>query len=119
MALPSAPSVARKRAGTAHASTAQTASTENRTKFSRRPARRWLTAVMIFVAASLAVAYIANAIAVNNLVEAIASLDRERDAVRSDNERLRGELLRMMSVERVTALAEKRIGLISPQRPPV
>lgn len=82
-------------------------------------ARRWLTAAMLFVAASLAVAYIANAIAVNNLVDAIGSLERERDAVRSDNERLRGELLRMMSVERVTAQASKQLGLISPQRPPV
>ena len=73
---------------------------------------------MLFVAASLAVAYIANAIAVNDLVESIASLERERDAVRSDNESLRGQLVRMMSVERVTALAKQRIGLITPERPP-
>lgn len=73
---------------------------------------------MLFVAAALAVAYISNAIAVNNLVDAIASLERERDAVRSDNERLRGELLRMMSVERVTAQATSRLGLVSPQQAP-
>lgn len=74
---------------------------------------------MLFVAASLAVAYIANAIAVNNIVASIASLEKEREGVRSENERLRGELLRMMSVERVTAQATERIGLVSPQRPPV
>ncbi|MBC8146231.1 MAG: hypothetical protein H7X80_11655 [bacterium] len=119
MALPSAPSAARKRVGAVRASTTPVASTKERTHVSRRPARRWLTAAMLFVAAALAVAYIANAIAVNNLVDSIASLQRERDVVRSDNERLRGELLRMMSVERVTALASKQIGLISPQRPPI
>src|SRR5687767_15019462 len=80
-------------------------------------ARRWLTAAMLFVAAALCVAYIANAIAVNNLVDAIASLERERDAVRSDNERLRGELLRMMSVERVTTQAGERLGLVVPPPP--
>lgn len=74
---------------------------------------------MLFVAATLAVAYISNAIAVNNLVDAIASLEREHDEVRSDNERLRGELLRMMSVERVAALAVERLGLVTPQRPPI
>jgi hypothetical protein len=78
-----------------------------------------MTAAMLFVAAALAVGYIANAIAVNNLVSSIASLERERDEVRSDNERLRGELLRMMSVERVSALASERVGLVNLERPPI
>jgi hypothetical protein len=110
MALSSASLAARQVVGRATGPSAPAA---------RRPARRWLTALMLFVAASLAVAYIANAIAVNNLVSSIASLEREHDEVRSDNEQLRGELLRMMSVERVTALAEERVGLVSPQRPPI
>lgn len=108
---------ARKRVDSSRTSTSQPVVSKTRAA-GRRPARRWLTAALLFVAASLAVAYIANAIAVNNLVESIASLERERDAVRSDNESLRGQLVRMMSVERVTALAKQRIGLISPERPP-
>jgi hypothetical protein len=119
MALSSASLAARRDLGGARTAPTPTASKAGRTPAGSRPARRWLTALMLFVAAALAVAYIANAIAVNNLVGSIASLEREREGVRSENERLRGELLRMMSVERVTALASGPLGLVSPQRPPI
>lgn len=119
MALSSASLAARRDVGGARSASTPKAPTSARTPGRHRPARRWLTALMLFVAAGLAVAAIANAIAVNDLVASIASLEREREGVRSDNEQLRGELLRMMSVERVTALASGRLGLVSPQRPPI
>ena len=119
MALSTASLVARRSLSGARTTSTPKAPARERTPRALRPARRWLTALMLFVAAGLAVAYIANAIAVNNLVASIASLEREREGVRSDNEQLRGELLRMMSVERVTALASGQLGLVSPQRPPI
>jgi cell division protein FtsL len=85
----------------------------------RRFIRRWITAGMLLVAAALAVVYVSNAIAVNKLLSEITSLERERDAVRGDNERLRAELLRLMSVERVTTLATEQLGMVQPARPPI
>lgn len=81
--------------------------------------RRWITAGMLMTAALLAVLYVSNSIAINDLLEQITSLERERDLVRGENERLRGELLRLMSVERVSALASERLGLVQPARPPI
>ncbi len=81
--------------------------------------RRWLTAAMLMVAAVLAVLYVSNAIRINELLESITSLEHERDQVRSENERMRGELLRLMSVERVSSIAAERLGLVQPAYPPV
>jgi cell division protein FtsL len=74
---------------------------------------------MLLVAAALAVLYIANAIAVNDLLTDITSLERERDVVRAENERLRAELLRLMSVERISSVASEKLGMVQPAQPPV
>jgi|GEM_PF-2324988 len=81
--------------------------------------RRWLTAGMLLGAALLAVLYISNAIAVNDLMATISSLEHERDVVRRENEKLRAEMLRLMSVERVTSIAAGRLGMVQPARPPL
>lgn len=81
--------------------------------------RRWLTAGMLLAAALLAILYIANAIAVNDLTGTIASLEHEQDVVRRENEKLRAELLRLMSVERVTSIAADRLGMVQPARAPL
>jgi hypothetical protein len=80
--------------------------------------RRWLAASMLLGSALLAVLYISNAIAVNDLMSDIASLEHDRDIARADNEKLRAEMLRLMSVERVTSLASSRLGMVQPAQPP-
>jgi len=84
-----------------------------------RPAlRRWVAVAMLLVASAIAVLYVANAIAVDNLMVDITSLERERDAVLRDNERLRAELLRLMAVDRITGIAVKNFGMTMPMHPP-
>jgi hypothetical protein len=73
---------------------------------------------MLLGSALLAVLYISNAIAVNDLLSDIASLEHDRDIARADNEKLRAEMLRLMSVERVTTLASSRLGMVQPAQPP-
>lgn len=73
---------------------------------------------MLLGAATLATLYIANAIAVNDLLGDITSLEHERDLAQTENEKLRAELLRLMSVERVTTLGRDRLGLVQPAQPP-
>jgi len=36
-----------------------------------------------------------------------------------ENERLRADLLRLMSVERVTSMASHQLGMVQPAQPPV
>lgn len=104
------------RNGSRPAAQVQTDSTEGGTL---RPfLHRWLTAGMLLVAAAGAVLYISNAIAVNDLLADTTSLERDRDVARNDNEKLRAELLRLMSVERITSIASERLGMMQPAHPP-
>ncbi|MEP7217698.1 MAG: FtsL-like putative cell division protein, partial [Bacteroidota bacterium] len=81
--------------------------------------RRWMAAMLLMVASVLAVLYISNAIAVDDLLTDIASLEHDRDQARSDNEKLRAELLKLMAVDRITSLASARFGLTQPAEPPL
>jgi cell division protein FtsL len=81
--------------------------------------RRWMAAMLLLVASTLAVLYISNSIAVDDLLADIASLEHDRDQARGDNEKLRAELLRLMAVDRVTSLAASRLGMTQPAQPPL
>lgn len=83
----------------------------------RRFARRWTAAGLILLASLLAILFVANAIKVNELMGSIATVETERDRTRRANDRLRGELTRMMSVEYVIDRAG-RLGMIEPTTPP-
>lgn len=85
----------------------------------KRPAmRRWMAAGLILATALLTVVFVGNAIKVNELLAAITSVEAERNAIQQQNERLRAELLRLMSVEQVTARAVQ-LGMVQPEVPPV
>lgn len=79
--------------------------------------RRWLAAAMMLVAALLALFFVANAIAVNELMENVTRLEAERNAERRQNEGLRSELTRLTSVDRIVEAAAA-IGMVEPERPP-
>jgi len=81
--------------------------------------RRWFAAGALLVASGLIVLYVANSIAMNNLMADITSLERERDLTRNANEKLRADLLKLMAVERVSNLAQTRLGMVQPSTPPV
>lgn len=89
-----------------------------RPKAKRSFVRRWMAAGLILATALLTVGFVANAIEVNDLLASINSVEAERDAVRRENERLRAELLRLMSVEQVTSRATE-LGMIQPDSPPI
>lgn len=79
--------------------------------------RRWTAAALILGTAVLAVLFVANAIKVNELLGSITSVEGEIESVRRNNEQLRAELLRLMSVEQITDRAEK-LGMVHPDVPP-
>lgn len=92
---------------------------ENGVEMGVRPLlRRWTTAGMLLVAATLAVLYISNSIAINNLMSDITSLEHERDVILGENEGHRADLLRLMSVDRIADIATTKLGMIQPGRPP-
>lgn len=81
--------------------------------------RRWFAAGILLLASGLIVLYVANSIAINNLMADITSLERERDLTRNANEKLRADLLKLMAVERVSNLAQENLGMMQPTAPPV
>lgn len=81
--------------------------------------RRWFAAGTLLLASGLIVLYVANSIAINNLMADITSLERERDLTRNENEKLRADLLKLMAVERVSNLAQGKLGMMQPTAPPV
>ncbi|MGE3799983.1 MAG: FtsL-like putative cell division protein [Candidatus Kapaibacterium sp.] len=85
---------------------------------SRSFLHRWSAVGLILLASVLAVLFVANAIHVNDLLRNVTSVEAERDEVRRENERLRAELTRLMSVEQITERAAA-IGMIQPERPPI
>jgi hypothetical protein len=91
---------------------------EGSAKPKRSHLRRWVAAGLILGAALLTVAFVANAIKVNELLAAVASVEEERNGIRQENERLRAELLRLMSVEQVTRRATE-LGMVQPDAAPI
>lgn len=81
--------------------------------------RRWFAAGALVLASGLIVLYVANSIAINNLMADITSLERERDLARNENEQLRADLLKLMAVERISNLAQQQLGMMQPAAPPV
>ena len=79
---------------------------------------RWSAAGLILLGSILAVLFVANAIHVNDLLRNVTSVEGERDEVKRENERLRAELTRLMSVEQISERAVA-IGMIQPERPPI
>lgn len=88
-----------------------------------RAARRPLTpsTIMLFLIgmAVAIVLYISNIIAVNQLLLDINSLETEYQEILMEQERLKAQINRMASLERIQERAEAELGLKSLREPPV
>ncbi len=80
--------------------------------------RRWLAAAMMLAAAVLAIFFVSNAIAVNELMENVTRLEAERNTAIRSNEGLRSEMTRLMSVDHIIERASS-FGMVEPSGPPI
>ena len=76
-----------------------------------------VVAVMIF-GAGIALLYISNVIAVNNLAKEINDLSIRHNQIVSMNEMLKAEINRKSSLDRISLLAQEQLGMMNPKEAP-
>lgn len=84
----------------------------------RRLLNRWSTFALVIVSAVFTVLYVSNVIAVKKLVVESDTLKRRIDSLQAVNESLRTESYRLQSADRITGIAQERLGLIPPPTAP-
>ncbi|MBK6291325.1 MAG: cell division protein FtsL [Ignavibacteria bacterium] len=84
----------------------------------RRLLNRWSIFALVFVSAIFTVLYVSNVIGVKKLLVETDALKRSIDSLRTVNESLRTESYRLQSAERITRIAQDKLGLIPPPKAP-
>ena len=79
---------------------------------------RWSIFALVFVSAISTVLYVSNVIGVKKLLVESDMLQRRIDSLRTVNESLRTESYRLQSADRITRIAQERLGLIPPPQAP-
>ena len=85
----------------------------------RRLLNRWSLFALFFISALATVLYVSNVIAVNALSTEADQFRRQRDSLRILNQSLRTESFKLQSAERITRIANERLGMIPPEEAPV
>ncbi|MBC8124505.1 MAG: cell division protein FtsL [Candidatus Kapabacteria bacterium] len=79
---------------------------------------RWSIFALVFVSAISTVLYVSNVIGVKKLLVESDVLQKRIDSLRTVNESLRTESYRLQSADRITRIAQERLGLIPPPQAP-
>jgi len=86
---------------------------------SRRRTRTSNIVGIIFIVAVLAVMYVGNVIAVNNLAKEVNDLNARYSQIVSTNEVIKAEINRKASLERISLLAQEKLNMVNPTEAPV
>lgn len=90
-----------------------------RTSKSRKKTKTSNIVGILFVIAVAAVLYVGNVIAVNNLAKEVGELNARYMKVVSTNEVIKAEINRKASLERISLMAQEKLGMVNPKEPPV
>ena len=74
---------------------------------------------MLFLIATGALLYVGNVIAVNNLAKEVNDLNAKYNQILSTNEVIKSEINRKASLERISLMAQEKLGLTNPKEAPV
>lgn len=88
-------------------------------RITKRKVSPFTMVLMLLAAAVIIVLYVSNIIAVDQLMNEINSLEIQHRRILMEQEILKAQINRMASLERIQELAEKELGLKTPQEPPV
>lgn len=88
-------------------------------RITRRKVSPFTIVLMLLGAAIAIVLYISNIIAVSQLMNEINALETQHRRILMEQEILKAQINKMASLERIQELAEKDLGLKTPQEPPV
>jgi len=88
-------------------------------KVVRRRVSPFTVVLLLLGTAIIIVLYISNIIAVDQLLADINGLEKEEQHILMEQEILRAQVNKLASLERIQELAEKDLGLRTPQEPPI
>lgn len=74
---------------------------------------------ILFLIATAAILYVGNVIAVNNLAKEVGDLHARHNQIISTNEVIKAEINRKASLERISLMAQERLGMTNPSEAPV
>ncbi len=74
---------------------------------------------ILFLVAASALLYVGNVIAVNNLAKEVNDLIAKKNQILSMNEVIKAEINRKASLERISLMAQEKLGMTNPKEAPV
>ncbi len=74
---------------------------------------------ILFLIAAIALFYVGNVIAVNNLAKEVNDLNAKHNQIISTNEVIKAEINRKASLERISLMAQEKLGMTNPKEAPV
>lgn len=86
---------------------------------SRRKTKTSNIVGILFVVAAIALLYVGNVIAVHNLAKEVNDLHARYNQIISTNEVLKAEINRKASLERISLMAQEKLGMTNPKEAPV
>ena len=86
--------------------------------FRIRSINRWSLFAILFAAALLMVVYISNVMAINELLAKNNKLKKDLILIRNNNELLRTEINKLQKADRITAIAQEKLGMIRAEEAP-
>lgn len=79
---------------------------------------RWSFFALLIVSALFTFLYVSNVISVRKLLEHKELVSKRIDSLKAVNETLKTETYRLQSAQRITRIAQERLGLVPPQQAP-
>jgi len=73
---------------------------------------------ILFLVATAALLYVGNVIAVNNLAKEVNDLNAKYNQILSTNEVIKAEINRKASLERISLMAQEKLGMTNPKEAP-
>lgn len=73
---------------------------------------------ILFLVATAALLYVGNVIAVNTLAKEVNDLNARYSQIISTNEVIKAEINRKASLERISLMAQERLGMVNPKEAP-
>lgn len=74
---------------------------------------------ILFMVAAVALLYVGNVIAVNNLAKEVNDLNARHSQIISTNEVIKAEINRKASLERISLMAQEKLSMTNPKEAPV
>ncbi|MCX7737600.1 MAG: cell division protein FtsL [Candidatus Kapabacteria bacterium] len=85
----------------------------------RSASKRMFVFLFIIISSILTIFYIDNVFKVNSLMKDIHTISKENQRIRDENTLLRMEINKLTSLERISKIAEEKLGMVRSEKTPI